>query len=327
MPASYSITEHSISEAGAQGVEGAWLVRLGFLLFGFAVLGSASLASSRWGPWGSLFHRLFGALMFGAAAFSQRSWEQDAPFDEVEDALHAAMAAGIGLAFTVGVLIVMLRRGPGARWGRLFDGAAVVAASVVPMFMLNVTGIAGLVQRVMFGVAYLWHGVEAATSLVTRSPAGDPTGLIPDGRRPGWAPMSRTTRRVAADPDPDQLDRPVPPAPPPQRPERGAVERLDPGAGAGPGLGRGGSQRGRSGGPVGGGLERGGSGGPVGGGPERGGSGGPERERGESGGSKRGGSEGKRSRRTERKERRSEPTGRSRRSSSMLPPLTPEGDR
>jgi hypothetical protein len=40
----YSWMQHTVSESAAQGVSGAWLVRLGFLLFGFPVLSLAALA-------------------------------------------------------------------------------------------------------------------------------------------------------------------------------------------------------------------------------------------------------------------------------------------
>jgi hypothetical protein len=38
MPESYSWVVHTTSESAAQGVNGAWLARLGFVAFGFAVL-------------------------------------------------------------------------------------------------------------------------------------------------------------------------------------------------------------------------------------------------------------------------------------------------
>src|SRR3972149_9736058 len=37
MPASYSWFRHTTSVSAAQGISGAWLARLGFLLFGFAL--------------------------------------------------------------------------------------------------------------------------------------------------------------------------------------------------------------------------------------------------------------------------------------------------
>jgi hypothetical protein len=223
MPASYSITEHTISESAAQGVEGAWLARLGFLLFGFAVLISASIAGSRWGLWGGLFHRFFGALIIGAAAFSHQPWTIES-YDEIEDVLHSAMASGVGLAFTVGVLVVMLRRGPAARWSRLFDGVAIVAATVIPMVMFNVAGIGGLVQRIMFAVAYLWHGVETVNSVVGRAVGG--SGGPQTAAGPRWAPMSPTRRQKQPDTGPTaERSKPERSQPERSQPERSMAER------------------------------------------------------------------------------------------------------
>ena len=163
MPDSYSVIEHSISESAAQGVEGAWMARLGFLLLGLAVLTSASIAGSRWGVWGQLAHRIYGVSMMGAAAFAHMPWE-DVPYDAFEDSLHSVAATGMGFAFTAGVLIVTFRRTPDAGWARFFDWVAIVAAFVIPMVMFNVTGIAGLVQRALFGIGYLWYGMETIRS-------------------------------------------------------------------------------------------------------------------------------------------------------------------
>ncbi len=163
MPDSYSVVEHSVSESAAQGLEGAWLARLGFLLLGFAVLASAGIAGKRWGLWGRIAHRVYGASMIGAAAFAHMPWE-DVPYDAFEDFLHSVAAYGIGFAFTAGVLIVTFRRSRNAIGARAFDWVAILAAFVIPMVMFNVTGIAGLVQRVMFGIGYLWYGMEAIRS-------------------------------------------------------------------------------------------------------------------------------------------------------------------
>lgn len=149
MPDSYSWMEHAVSESAAQGVERAWVARLGFLLLGFAVLLLAGKAGRRWGVWGRSVHRVYGISMIAAAAFAHSPWE-DVPFDEFEDSLHSIAASAVGFSFTVGVLIVSFRRGPAARPTRVFDKAAVIAALVLPMVMFNVTGIAGVVQRVLF---------------------------------------------------------------------------------------------------------------------------------------------------------------------------------
>ncbi len=174
MPASYSVVENAISESAAQGVEGAWLARTGFLLFGFGVLRLAGLAE-HWGPWGRAAFGLFGVAMIGAATFSHMPWEA-VPFVELEDRLHSVAASVVGLSFTVGVLLVLFQRTRGDIAGRVFDLAAIAIAPTISMIMFNVDGIAGLVQRIMFGVAFMWFGTEAVR-VMRRSAAVDASPL------------------------------------------------------------------------------------------------------------------------------------------------------
>jgi hypothetical protein len=167
MPDSYSVGAHSVSESAAQGVDGAWLARLGFLLFGFAVISLAFAPGSTWGRWGRGAHAGFGVSMIAAAVFSHGPWDGSA-FDELEDLLHSAASFGVGLFFTVGVLLVATRRAEAPAWLRIVDGIALAAALVIPLLMANVDA-RGLVQRIMFLVAFLWYGLETV-----RAPAPTP---------------------------------------------------------------------------------------------------------------------------------------------------------
>lgn len=163
MPDSYSIAEHSVSESAGQGVEGAWLARFGFLFLGFAVLLIANRAK-HWGIWGRFSHRVYGVAMIATAAFAHMPWE-DIPFDAFEDLLHSVAATLVGFAFTVGVLLVSLNRPASQRAARLLDAVAVLAAIVVSAtVMFELVDAAGLVQRIIFGIGYLWYGIEAIRS-------------------------------------------------------------------------------------------------------------------------------------------------------------------
>ena len=46
---SYSVIERTLSESGAQGIEGAWALRTGVLLTSFSVLAIVFTARSVWG--------------------------------------------------------------------------------------------------------------------------------------------------------------------------------------------------------------------------------------------------------------------------------------
>jgi hypothetical protein len=164
LPSSYSWVLHTTSESAAQGLTGAWVARLGFLLFGFAVLWLVSFARQRWGRWGSLLLGTFGVMMLATAAFSHRPWLPAAPFDRFEDILHSFTASAMGLAFATGVVAVgIARRGP-SLVDRGADILAVASSVVIPLAMSQGTAYTGVLQRSMFLVAYLWYAREAVRS-------------------------------------------------------------------------------------------------------------------------------------------------------------------
>lgn len=165
IPASYSWVEQTTSESAAQGVPGAWLARLGFVVFGLSVLWLTRLAERRWGRWGTALHTAFGVLMIATAAFSHRPWEPQATFDPTEDLLHSIAATAMGFALAFGVIVVMRRRAGSARRARTLDVIAVATAVLLPLSMSLWPGYAGLLQRLMFLIGYLWYGAEAVRSM------------------------------------------------------------------------------------------------------------------------------------------------------------------
>jgi hypothetical protein len=165
MPASYNWVAHSTSESAAQGIEGAWLARLGFLLFGVGVLLLTWVAALRRGPWGRVFHGTFGVMMVAAAAFGARPWDDALPFEATEDLLHSVAAFSMGVAFALGVLAVMLRRDVRQIGPRVFDWIAIAAAALIPLAMTVWSDQTGLLQRAMFAIAFVWYGAEALHAL------------------------------------------------------------------------------------------------------------------------------------------------------------------
>jgi hypothetical protein len=176
MPDSYSWVEHTTSQSAAQGVEGAWLARLGFLLFGLTVLWLARTARRRWGVMGVTLHGAFGIAIVATATFSTRSWVAGAAFDPVEDLLHSIAATGMGFAFAIGIANVAVRRPSGSMlaWG--FDVLAIAASVLLPLGMMAFTGHAGALQRLMFLIAYVWYGVEAVRSMACASDISNMSG-------------------------------------------------------------------------------------------------------------------------------------------------------
>ena len=160
MPASYSSIANTTSESAAQGEEYAWVARLGFLAFGLAVLWLAAALGKSWARGAQWLHVAFGVLMTATAAFSHRSWVAGAQFDPVEDVLHSFTATAMGFAFSFGVLARLVQRGRQGAPGRALDTDALVAATVIPLLMARFAGLDGVIQRLMFLVAYLWHARE-----------------------------------------------------------------------------------------------------------------------------------------------------------------------
>ena len=171
---SYSVIEHTLSEAAGQGVRGGWLARTGMILAAFAAFLLSATPALRWGPWSRLAHRLFGVFTVFIAIFEHSSF-MEGESDEFEGWIHTVVAIAAGVSFAIGVLLVALE---GRRLGRIpsaFDQAAFLAPMVLPLVMLLVDGIDGLAQRLMLAAGIWWYWLEA------RSVAG-PAG-VPRNRR------------------------------------------------------------------------------------------------------------------------------------------------
>ncbi len=161
LPPSYSWVAHTTSESAAQGVVGAWLARMGFLFWGFGVLWEVRLNRSRWDKWTGRLHVAFGVLMIATAAFSARSWVAEAQFDPIEDVLHSFTSTAMGFAFALGVLGAMLHKLRQGSRRVMFDVLAMAAATLIPICMSIWGDVDGLLQRLMFLIAYAWYVREA----------------------------------------------------------------------------------------------------------------------------------------------------------------------
>ncbi|MFM9884651.1 MAG: DUF998 domain-containing protein [Burkholderiales bacterium] len=161
MPDGYSWLTNAISESAAQGLQSAWIARLGFLLFGCAVLWLAAYLRSIWARGAYWMQVAFAICMIGTAAFSHKPWLANVPLDLFEDLLHSVTATGMGFAFSFGVVARLFQRGNGEHLKKALDVIALVAATSLSPLGELWPSIAGLLQRTLFGVAYLWFAYEA----------------------------------------------------------------------------------------------------------------------------------------------------------------------
>lgn len=172
MPEGYSVVSHSVSESASQGVTGGWIARLGLALMGVAVLALSWLKRDPWGRWATGAHVLFGVGMILTAAFSHAPWDGSEP-DILEDTLHSVASFLVGASFIVGVSLLGVRRQRAGAF-RSFDAIAVGVAVLVSLTMA-LTSAPGLVQRVMFLVAFVWYAGEALTLSEPHGPQTDQT--------------------------------------------------------------------------------------------------------------------------------------------------------
>ncbi|MBI5853485.1 MAG: DUF998 domain-containing protein [Planctomycetes bacterium] len=157
MPEGYSWLAHTTSESAAQGLPFAWVARAGFVFMGLGALTLALAAGRELGAVAAVSLALFCVGSLATAVFAHRPWIDGAPVDEFEDLLHSIAASVIGASFCLAVVTAAIRRRrvPG------LDCVAVAASILLPIAMSVWPDRAGLLQRGMFVIAYLWLAREA----------------------------------------------------------------------------------------------------------------------------------------------------------------------
>jgi archaellum biogenesis protein FlaJ (TadC family) len=164
MPEPYSWRTHSISESAAQGLLKAWIARFSFLCFGAAVLILCIVKRREWARASYWMHLVFAVCMLATAAFSHKPWLPGVAVDEFEDLLHSITASAMGFAFCFGVVARWLQRGRTQLANRAFDVIALLVATAMSPVAVAFPSNGGLVQRLMFAVAYAWFATEALAS-------------------------------------------------------------------------------------------------------------------------------------------------------------------
>ena len=162
LDASYSPVANSISESAAQLTDGAWLARFALAFAGMGVLATVQVKARRWPAATIIAYGLFGAFWILTAVFSMRSWIAGAPFEPVEDALHSFFASAMGV-----VVVGALARASTSWKGRSRIAVLALlltsASTLLPLAGLLCPDAAGLFQRAMFLVAYVYFVFEAVT--------------------------------------------------------------------------------------------------------------------------------------------------------------------
>jgi hypothetical protein len=149
----YSSLSHTLSELAGQLMPNAWIMRIGFVSFGSAVvIASLMLIRAAPGVFGALV--LFGAAMIGAAIWSHLPIPAISGGSQAEDDFHSIAASAMGGAFALACgARAWTRRAKGPDWMSL-SGLAISVA--IPAIMFQVPAITGGAQRLMFLFSFAW---------------------------------------------------------------------------------------------------------------------------------------------------------------------------
>ena len=161
VPDDYSWVELTTSSSAAQGVEGAWVARGGFLLLGFAAIVLSARPPERWNRAATALHVLFGVGMIATAAFSEMPWREGVDYDRFEDDLHTIASSVVGFAFIAGLLALVIGALRAQRPPRRFDLLGIAVALGITLALGSFEDVEGVLQRAMFGFAYAWYAREA----------------------------------------------------------------------------------------------------------------------------------------------------------------------
>ncbi len=148
----FSSVRHSTSELAGQNMPNAWITRAGFVLYGLSVaVPGTCLLRPR--PALGLCCLVFGIGLVGTAIWSASLIDMSLGFDRREDVLHSVFSGVVGAAFACACLLDIIENRPGVR---ALSWVGLVASVALPMAMFNLPAAAGLFQRLMFAISFVW---------------------------------------------------------------------------------------------------------------------------------------------------------------------------
>jgi hypothetical protein len=149
----YDWMDHTLSDLGGQSMPNAWVMNAGFAAFGLAAIVAAALDRHR-APRVNAAVLLFGAGFLGVALFRGLAIDPALPGSPAEDRWHSIFSGVVGAAFATACALAIFA--PGGRRTDWISWTGLVAAAALPMAMASLPGIDGLLQRLMFGISFLW---------------------------------------------------------------------------------------------------------------------------------------------------------------------------
>lgn len=152
-PPGFDWVRHTTSEQAGQLTAGAYLMRFGFVALGLGIFIDALEAVKR-RQWANSLFLVFGLSMILVAVFSTRPIDLTLTYDLTDDWLHSFFATLMGFAFGFGVGWRMIyMRTP---LDLTLSGLAALASIILPLLMWQMPDYAGVWQRLMFGISFVW---------------------------------------------------------------------------------------------------------------------------------------------------------------------------
>jgi hypothetical membrane protein len=156
----YSIIEHTLSESGAQGVEGAWVFRTGVDLAASSVLVMTFSPRQTWTAAARWWLRIYAVALLMLTMFPEAPLDGSA-HDETVAMLHTVFAVVGAVSFILGVVTVSGTRSRHDIQARVFDWFVIAAVALLPQIMVLVR-VDGLLQRIMVAFGYVWLLAESS---------------------------------------------------------------------------------------------------------------------------------------------------------------------
>lgn len=155
----FSWIRHTTSEQAGQQLPGAWIMRAGFLAYGFCTA-AASILDLQTRPWVRAALIAFGLGLIGTAVWSNASILPEAVSDLHEDTLHSIASGVVGAAFASACAMRLFVPDGSPRDGLAWTGLFI--SVLIPVAMHAAPDFRGVLQRFMFAVSFIFVAREFA---------------------------------------------------------------------------------------------------------------------------------------------------------------------
>ena len=149
----YSIVRNTTSQLGAQSTKNAWIMNATFILVGISCIIEAWLhLGNFW--FQKILLNIFGLGLICTAIFHHAPVTEGVIFSAREDDLHSVVSSIVGITFIIyAISSAFIEK---TTRNRTIDILVGLAASLFSFLMLTLPDYAGIWQRTMFIISFVW---------------------------------------------------------------------------------------------------------------------------------------------------------------------------